>query len=169
MPGSTILRQQLRFLREPRNAEPVLKVLPRFAAQGATGFVGEAGPQSIGGPSSVAGGGGVSAVVFFAEAGWSASRSGGGEAEAAAAAEPVHDVQEARGAHGVQVQVWDDAVWDPPLPGAARVRVRLQGAREGADREGEPGDQGREAREDLREKGKGIVIISSVSIRLSSA
>ncbi|KHN21434.1 Zinc finger A20 and AN1 domain-containing stress-associated protein 3 [Glycine soja] len=67
-----------------------------------------------------------------------------------AAAEPVYDVQAARGAHRVQVSVRDDAVRDPPLPGAARVRVRLQGDGERADREGESGGEGREAREDLR-------------------
>lgn len=62
----------------------------------------------------------------------------------------MHDVQAARGVDGVQVQVRDDVLWDPPVPGAARVRVRLQSDGEGADRQGQPGRQGREAAEDLR-------------------
>lgn len=67
----------------------------------------------------------------------------------------MYDVQAARGAHRVQVSVRDDAVRDPPLPGAARVRVRLQGDGERADREGESGGEGREARQDLKRMNEG--------------
>lgn len=54
----------------------------------------------------------------------------------------MRDVQEARGADGVQVQVRVDAVRAPPVPGDARVWVRLQGDGKGTDREGQPGGEG---------------------------
>lgn len=118
MPGSVILREQLRFLRERGDGESLLQVLPRSAAQGATGFISEAGSQPVARASGSGGdfraGGGF---FFVGGVGCCATtRRGGGEAERA---EPVRDVQEARGAHGVQVPVRDDAVWGPPLPGAA--------------------------------------------------
>lgn len=77
----------------------------------------------------------------------------------------MYDVQAARGVDWVQVPVRDDAVRDAPLPGAARVRVRLQGDGEGPDREGESGGEGREAREDLNGKRtkKGVMVISCLS------
>ncbi|KAK7402068.1 hypothetical protein VNO78_14038 [Psophocarpus tetragonolobus] len=154
MPGTALLRQQLRFLWQPCHAESVLKVLPRFSAQGAAIFQRKDGSEPVARPATVSAGG-FSAVFFigggsgFCGSCGRATRLGGGED---ATAESVHDVQAARGADGIQVPVRYGVVRNAPLPGAARVRVRLQGDGKGADREGESGCEGREAREDLRKE-----------------
>lgn len=61
----------------------------------------------------------------------------------------MRDVQAARGADGVQLQVRDDVLRDPQVPGAARVHVRFQGDGEGGDRPGESGGEGGEAGQDM--------------------
>ncbi|KAK9153708.1 hypothetical protein Sjap_001188 [Stephania japonica] len=52
------------------------------------------------------------------------------------AAEPVHDMPEARGADGIPVPMRDDVLRGPSVPGAARVHVRFQGGGEGGHRQG---------------------------------
>lgn len=152
------MRQQLRLLWKPNDAELVFQMLPWLAAQGTTDARSQPNLNLIRLcllflPLVL-----VSADLCLAvarRAGGARGGNEGGRGEGAAraaseAGEQVHDVQAARGVDGVQVQVRDDVLWDPPVPGAARVRVRLQSDGEGADRQGQPGRQGREAAEDLR-------------------
>lgn len=143
MPSSAPLREQLRLLRESSDAGSLLKMLPRFAAQRATIFLREIGPQPNPSPSVVADSGDPAAVLFFGDDdGAGCCCCGSFCSVGEGGAEPVRDVQEARGVNRVQVPVRVDALRVPPVPGEARVRVRFQGIGEGADREGEPGGEG---------------------------
>ena len=65
--------------------------------------------------------------------------------ERAAAAEPVRGVLQEGGADGVRVPVREDLLWEAPLRGGARLRLRLQGRRPRHHRPCQPPDQGREA------------------------
>jgi len=57
MPGTALVRKQLRFLWQPCHAESVLEVLPRFAAQGAAIFQREDGSESVSRYSGASGAG----------------------------------------------------------------------------------------------------------------
>ncbi|KAI3420534.1 fn3_6 domain-containing protein [Psidium guajava] len=92
---------------------------------------------------------------------FAASRGGprGRSARDGGGAEQVRGLQAARGALGVQVPVRRDVLRVPQVPGAARVRLRLQGDGEGADLEGQPGRGRREAREDMKVEPRSIPIM----------
>jgi len=64
MSGTVLLRQQLQFLWQPYHAEYVLKVLPRFPAQGAAIFQRKDGFESVS-RSATSFGGDFSVIAFF--------------------------------------------------------------------------------------------------------
>ena len=131
------LRQRLRLRRQPRDAGPVLLVLPRHLPQGAAredaaafGRCGVRRRESEGRGR---------AVLLLPGRG---APEGGG---------PVRAVQEeGEAVREVRVPVREHVLRGAPPPGDARVRVRLQGARPRGDRQGQPRRRERQAAEDLK-------------------
>jgi hypothetical protein len=122
------VRQQLRLLRQPRNDGPLLQVLSRPAA------------------ATTRAGGNLPAFVS-----WSRNSCGGlglfrPHALAVACVErAVRVLPEARGTDGVRMPVRRHLLRRAPVPGAPRVRVRLQGPRPRRHRARQPRRQGRQA------------------------
>lgn len=151
MPGSTAVREQLRLLRKPGDSESLLQMLQRSPAQRTAGTRAQPNPshdvvfrffaravRAGGGGAGESGGGGRGGGE-----GGGGERTRGGHGGDGGASEQVRDVQAARGADGVQVQVRDDVLWVPPVPGTARLQLRFQGDGERPDRQGQPRCQGR--------------------------
>ncbi|CAI0544273.1 unnamed protein product [Linum tenue] len=152
MPGTASLREQLRLLRELGDAGFLLQVLPRSAAQGARQDGLEPNPSHLllRDPFAVR----LRFPVFSGDGCCGGGTGGGGRG--GDAGEQVQPVQEARGSHGVQLQVRDGVLRRPPVPGAAQLRVRFQEHGERTDRQGQSGRQGGEAPQDLTDVSKRV-------------